>query len=180
MYVWQISFDVQPQIQSIIVTFSKAKMNGNSYLHILLQCHLNVTCLVVLVILISKVSIDVIFFFTDHTICQNSKSCVSIDMHFVFGCKYLRVKCYKLAKTLSKIHIGRHCHRHYRHGAAEFPPTRTGWEKAAEEDWLELLEGLEVWNREHNCRGCFNQLLSCSSNLAEVERGEIWCKYCRY
>ena len=89
MYVWQISFDVQLQnqsvikcvclanfiwrstsIQSVIVTFSKTKMNGNSHLHFLLQCHLNVTCLVVLVILISKVSIDVVFFFTNHFICQ--------------------------------------------------------------------------------------------------------------
>jgi hypothetical protein len=38
------------------------KMNVNCHLHFLLKCHLNVTCLVVRVISITKVSIDVWFF----------------------------------------------------------------------------------------------------------------------
>ena len=50
------------------VTFLKTKMNVNWYLHILLKCHLNVTCLVVHVILISKVPVDVWFFFQQATL----------------------------------------------------------------------------------------------------------------
>ena len=50
------------------VTFSKTKMNVNWHLHFLFKCHLNVICLVVHVISISKVSIDVRFFSSQVTL----------------------------------------------------------------------------------------------------------------
>ena len=47
-------------------------------------------------------------FFTSRTTCQILNYACSIDVHFIFYvCKLLRVKCQKLAKTLSKIHIDR-------------------------------------------------------------------------
>ena len=36
---------------------------------------------------------------------SNSKLCVSIDVQFFFGCKFLCVKCQKLAKPMSEMHI---------------------------------------------------------------------------
>ena len=67
------------------VMFSKIKMNINWHLPFFLKCHFNVTRLVVRVISISKVSIDVWFFFL-HKSHYMSKStlCVSIDVHFIF------------------------------------------------------------------------------------------------
>ena len=63
MCVWQISFDVQLHIQSVTWCFQKKWMNVNGHLHFfLLKGHLHVTCLVVRVISIFKVSIDVLLF----------------------------------------------------------------------------------------------------------------------
>ena len=75
-----------------------------SILH--LNCHLNVTCLVIRVNLISEVSIDVWFFlFRSHTSCQILNRTYQLTC-ILFLCKFLHVKCQKLAKTLSKIHTG--------------------------------------------------------------------------
>jgi hypothetical protein len=83
-------------------------MSIDTWIYFYPKCHLNVTCLVVRVISIFKVPIDVWFFlFTSHTAKSKSKLCVSIDVHH-FLCKFLRVKCKKLANTLSNIHTGRH------------------------------------------------------------------------
>ena len=60
--VWQISFDIQLQIQSVTWRFQKHKRKVNQHLHSLLKCHLHVTCLGVRVISISNMSIDVWFF----------------------------------------------------------------------------------------------------------------------
>ena len=70
------------------------------------QCH-NVTCLVVCVIPICNVSIDVWFFyFTSCTTCRILNCVCQFNMCVFFvGCKFLRVKCQKLAKALSKLHI---------------------------------------------------------------------------
>jgi hypothetical protein len=89
VYIWPISFHVQLQIHSVMWRFQRTKMNVNSHLHFLLKSYLNVTCLVVRVILISKVSIDMWFFLFFHKshYMSKSKSCVSIDMHFIFVCQ---------------------------------------------------------------------------------------------
>jgi hypothetical protein len=81
------------------VMFSKTKMNVNWELFFLLKCCLNVTCLVV------HVKWHAICFFTSPTTCQNLNCACQLTCAF-FGCKFLRVKCQKLAKTLSKLHIG--------------------------------------------------------------------------
>ena len=70
------------------VTFSKTKMNVNWHLHFLLKCHFNITCLVIRVISISKVSIHAWFFLQKSHSMSNSKLCMSMDMHF-FGCKHV-------------------------------------------------------------------------------------------
>ena len=46
-----------------------------------------------------------VFFLQNSHYMSNSELCVSIDMLFVW-CKFLRVKCQKLAKHLPKIHTG--------------------------------------------------------------------------
>ena len=88
------------------VTFSKTKMNVNGHLHMLLKCHLNVTCLVVCVISISKVLID-IWFFSSQVIHYMSKSklCVSIDMHFIF----VQVFVCQMPKTCNNSIKNTHC-----------------------------------------------------------------------
>ena len=86
-------------------TFSKTKMNVDWHLHFLLKYHLHFTCLVACVI---SMSIDIWFnFFLCHTTCQILNCvCHCVKLHaFFFQCKFLHVKCEKLAKTLSKIHI---------------------------------------------------------------------------
>ena len=109
VYVWRISFERSTLYPKCHVTFSKTKMNVDWHLHLLLKRHLNVTCLVMCVISISNVSIDVWFcFFTNHIACQIlSRACQSTHIFFLFffffllpGCKFLRVKCQKLAKKL--------------------------------------------------------------------------------
>jgi len=71
------------------------------------KCHLKVTCLVVYVILVFKLSVDMFFFFTCHTTCQNL-NCVCQSMCNLFLCKFLRVKCQKYCKNFVKnIHYKR-------------------------------------------------------------------------
>ena len=84
------------------VMFSKKKKNVNWHPHVLLNCHLNVTCLVVHVILISKVSMDM----------SISKLCLSIDVHFflcasfcVSNVKNLWKLCQKYTLRLIRLHI---------------------------------------------------------------------------
>ena len=92
------------------MTFSKTNMNINWHLHFLLKCHLNVTCLVAHVIPISKVSIDVWFIcFTSHTTCQILNYACQLTW-ILFLCKFLCVKCQKLAKTLLKIYTASEWH----------------------------------------------------------------------
>ena len=105
VYVWQTSFDVQLQIQSVTWCFQKQKWTSRDICVLFLKCHMNVTCLIVFVISIYEVSIDMWFsvlYQSDYM--SHSKSCLSIDVHFNV-CQFLRVKCHKLAKTLSKIDI---------------------------------------------------------------------------
>ena len=88
VYVWQVSFDAQLQIQSVTWRFQKQKWIFNWHLHFLLKYHLNVTSLVVRVISISNVSIDVwgLLLHKSHYM-PNSKLCMSIDvLLFVFVC----------------------------------------------------------------------------------------------
>jgi len=86
------------------VTFPKTKMNVNWHLHILLKCHLSVTCLVVRVILISKVPIDVDFFLHKSHFMSNAKLCVLFVNKTcnLFLCTFLRVICQKLIKFCQK------------------------------------------------------------------------------
>ena len=102
VYVWQISFDVPLQIQSVMQRFQKQKMYVNWHLHFLLKCHLNVTCLIVWAISIFKVSIDVWFFFlTSHTTCQNL-NCACRLMCILFLCKFLLSNVKNLQKLCQK------------------------------------------------------------------------------
>ena len=86
--------DVQLQIQSVTWCFQKQKWISmspechmpSSTFHFKLQC----------------VNWCVVFFFTSHTTCQNLNRVTCIW----FLCKFLRVTYQKLAKKLSKIHIG--------------------------------------------------------------------------
>ena len=103
VYVWQISCDIQLQIQSVMWYFRKQEMNVNWHLHFLLKCHLNVTWLVVCPISNSDVSIDVWFFSSQVTfqiVCVNW--CAFSFLFFLCTC--LWVNCQKLARTLSKLH----------------------------------------------------------------------------
>ena len=77
------------------VTFPKTKMNVHWHLRFLLKCELNVTCLVVRVISISKVSIDVCLFLHESHCMSKSKLCVSIDVQFIF----LQVFTCQMSKT---------------------------------------------------------------------------------
>jgi hypothetical protein len=100
VYVWQI-WRLMPNLECN-VRFSKTKVNVNRHLHFLLQllsqrhthnstCHFNFW----------SVNWRVIFFFTNHTTCQNL-DCAQQLTCSLFSCKFLHAKCRKLAKTLSK------------------------------------------------------------------------------
>ena len=82
------------------LTFSKTKTNVNGHLHFLLKCHLNVTCLVVRVVSISKASTNVwvSFLHKSHNMSK-SKLCMSIDVHFIFCASF----CISNAKNLQKL-----------------------------------------------------------------------------
>ena len=56
----------------------------------LLECHLNITCLLVCVISISNMSIQcVIFFVSIQTTCQILEVCLSLDVHiYWFGASF--------------------------------------------------------------------------------------------
>ena len=70
-----------------------------------MECHLNVTCLVVLVISISNVSNGYVIFFFLHKshLMSISRLCVSIDVHFFVGASF----CASNVKTLSKTHTAK-------------------------------------------------------------------------
>ena len=79
---FHLTFNSNPKCHMM---FSKTKRNVNWHLHCLLKCHLNVTCLIMRVISICKVSIDVWFFsFTSHIDMSKSKLCMPIDVQFIF------------------------------------------------------------------------------------------------
>ena len=89
--------------------FSKTKRNVNWHLHCLLKCHLNVTCLIMRVISICKVSIDVWFFsFTSHIDMSKSKLCMPIDVQFIF----VQFFVCQLSKTCKKLVEKTHWLRH--------------------------------------------------------------------
>ena len=76
------------------VTFTKTKTNVNCHLQCLSKCHLNVTCLLVRVISISKVSINMwLFFLHKSHYMSEYELWVSIDMQLiyvqVFACQML-------------------------------------------------------------------------------------------
>ena len=86
------------------VTFSKTKIDVNWHLHILPNmsthchtpsgtCHFN----------FQSANRRVIFFFTSHTTCQNLNRVCQLTCNLLL-CRFLRVKCQKVAKTLSKKH----------------------------------------------------------------------------
>ena len=77
------------------------QFNFNWHLHFLLKCHLNVTCLVIRVISISKASIDVWFFLLHEShYMSNSKSCMSIDVYFMLAQVFA---CQTFVKNLQKL-----------------------------------------------------------------------------
>jgi len=71
------------------------KMNVDCHSQFFLRCHLNVTCLLVCVISISKVSINVWFFLHNSHYMSKSKLCVSIDVQFI----YVQVFACQMSKT---------------------------------------------------------------------------------
>ena len=71
----------------------------NWHLHFSLECHLNVTCLIVCVISTSKVSVDMWVFSSQVTLH------VSIDIQLIFV---------QMSKTLSKIHVEAPITNHFR------------------------------------------------------------------
>ena len=81
------------------------------HVHLFLQCHLNVICMVVRVISICKVWIDMWVFSerVNHTTCQQFELYVSIDVHFIF----VRVFACQVSKTwqnfVKTTHTGRGC-----------------------------------------------------------------------
>ena len=107
VYVSQFSFHVQLQTQSVTWRFPEQKWMSidTSNLRSLLKCYLNVTCLVVRVISISRVSIDAWYISSQVTLHVKS-SIVQVDwraFHFCASCCVSNVK--NLQKLLSKIHI---------------------------------------------------------------------------
>ena len=100
VYVWQISIDVQLQIQSVTWHFQKQKwMYVNWHLHFLLQCHLNVTCFVVRVISISKVLINV-WFFSSQVTLRVEIQIVRVNWRAIYFCATF---CVSNAKNLQKL-----------------------------------------------------------------------------
>jgi hypothetical protein len=110
VYVWQISFDIELQIQNVTCRF-QIKLSVNWHLHFLLRCHLNVTCLVIRAISICEVPTYMWFILHKSHYCQKSELCVSIDMHFNYFCESFGVSNWKkLAETLWQIHtVGNPC-----------------------------------------------------------------------
>ena len=81
------------------------KNEYNGHLHLLLKCHLNVTCIVVHVTTISYLSIGVWFFLHKSHYVSNSKLCMSIELPFfeaTFAClvsKKIQNLCQKYTMT---------------------------------------------------------------------------------
>ena len=105
VYVWQMSLDIQLQIQSVTWHFQKQKMNINWHLHFLLKCHLNVTCLGIHVISISKCQLACGFFFHKSHYMSHSKLCMSIDVHFIF----VQVSACQMSKACKNFVKHTHC-----------------------------------------------------------------------
>jgi hypothetical protein len=81
------------------MTFLETRIIVNWNLHFIFRCHINIICLVVCVISISKVLIDVWVFFTNHTTFQNLNYVCPLTCSS-FLRKFLHVKYQKLAKTI--------------------------------------------------------------------------------
>ena len=97
VYVWQILFDVQLEIQSVMWRFLKWKWKSNDTYIFFVKCHLNVTCLVVFLKCLDVWS----FLPTSHTTCQNLKCACQLTCLLCL-CKFLHVKCCK--NFVKKIH----------------------------------------------------------------------------
>ena len=95
------------------MTFSNMKLSVNWYLHFLLKCHLNVTCLVIHVISIWKVSIDV-WFFLHKSYYMSKIWIVRVNWHAFYFCASF---CVSNIKNLQKL-----CQKYTRLGTRVKPP----------------------------------------------------------
>ena len=98
VYVWQILFDVQLQIQSVTWRFQKRKRVTSTFSSKMLSryhtpnsmCHFN----------FQSVTWSVVFFFTSHTTRQNLNFVYQLTCKFYFFVQVFVCQCQKLAKPL--------------------------------------------------------------------------------
>ena len=101
---FHLTFNFKSKVSSDVF---KNKKNVNGYLHFIFRCHINIICLVVCVISISKVLNDVWVYFHKSHYMSKSKLCVPHWCAIYFCTSFCVSNIKKLQKQLSKIHISK-------------------------------------------------------------------------